>query len=340
MSDISLTQKTNYQAVPFANVKAGKIVTAFSNTVRKGLELVENPYKNYATSIAVSPGDTLNGTQCGGKIFVNFTERLERDRDEFNVDLIQDRWINYYYEQGGITEARRNTLLASVDNIDRKLAAGTISQNTYNELAFWSSNGTYLLQQNVPIPDDSDTKGKGGVSTTTNKSTVRKINKNGGISFQTVGYGQQFFSTTYSWQYPRARFDFHSMLTRAFWWISNRENPEGTVVRVTAMTGSATAGDALARPDVIISRNANAMVATAKITEAVGYSRNSVNNISLPMEASAYINDKGFNLGTTTFGASARMGDNVRVLTSSIDEVIVYIMHEDPILYLREEVIK
>jgi len=66
-----------YQAVPVANIRAGKPFTTFgSNVINNGIS-VQNPYRNHATSIVVEPGDVLNGTQVGGKIFVSFTETLQ-----------------------------------------------------------------------------------------------------------------------------------------------------------------------------------------------------------------------------------------------------------------------
>jgi len=332
--------KKNYEAVPFANIKAGIPVVAFANQVRRGLDLIDNPYRNHATSIAVRPGDSLNGKLCGGKIFVNFTERLSQDnREEVGVDLIQDYWINYAYDEGIITQADKDFYLAATYNIDRRLAAGTLTQSEYNKLAFWSSNGMYVLQQNSPIGDDSDTKGQGGI-TRPKSQRVRKINKNGGISFQSVAGGSVWFTADYSFAYPRVSIELPSFLTRGFWWLSNKENPEGTIIGATAMTASAVAGQATPVPDRIISKPVEPMIGNARITETYGYTPNSINNLSLPMQASAMINDKAFRINAEPMIATASIPQVVRALTSSIDEVILYIMHEDPILYLREEVIK
>ena len=330
---------TSYQAVPFANIKAGKAVTAFANQVRRDLELIDNPYKNYATSIIVDKGDRLNGSLCGGKIYVNFTENLNNNSEEFGVDLIQDLWINYAEAEEIIDPEYATTLRNSPNNLDRQLSAGTINQAKYNDLAYWSSNGMYVLQQNTVFSDDSDSV-KGGGIVKPKSSRVRRINKNGGLSFQSVSKGGQWFSSTYSFQFPRVTLDVPSMMTRGFWWISNRELPEGTVVGAVSMTASATLPNANAVPDKIINVAAPAMIANARITETFGYTPNSINNLSLPMEASAKINDKVFRIDAAPMLSSALVPQNARALTSSIDEVIVYIMHEDPIIYLREEVIK
>jgi hypothetical protein len=277
---------------------------------------------------------------CGGKIYVNFTERLKDSVEDHGVDLVQDTWINYAESQGLLNAEDATELRNKTYNIDRQLAAGTITQSVYNQIAYWSSNSDYILQQNTEVfPDDSDTPGKGGIAKPKSQR-VRKINKNGGLSFTSANKGSQWFSVAFSWQYPRITLDVPSMLTRGFWWVSNKEEPEGTVVRVLAMTASATSGQAIAVPDKIISASAEAMVASARITETFGYTPNSINNVSLPMQASALMNDKVFRINAEPMRLAAAMTQLNRALTSSIDEVIVYIMHEDPILYLREEVIK
>ena len=328
-----------YEAVPFANIKAGKPVVAFANQVRRDLDLIDNPYKNHATVIVVEPGNPLNGSICGGKIYVNFTERLKDHVEDIGVDLIQNTWINYAESVGVLTAEEATDLRTKTYNLDVQLAAGTIDQAAYNKAAYWSSNSDYILQQNTEIGDTSDTPGKGGV-TKPKSQQLRKINKNGGISFQTVSKGSQWFSVAFSWRYPRVTLDVPSMLTRGFWWVSNKEKPEGTVVRVLAMTASATSGQANAVPDKIVTINAQAMLSSGRITEVFESTANSINNVSLPMEALGIMNDKVFRVNAEPMRVTAAMTQLNRALTSAVDEVIVYIMHEDPILYLREEVIK
>ena len=327
----------NYQAVPFANIKAGKPVTAFANQVRRGLDLIDNPYKNHAISIIVEKGDRLNGSICGGKIFVNFTEAF--DGEEFGVDLLQDTLINYAEQEEIISSTFATTLRNSGTNYDRRLASGALTQTAYNKLARWTSNGMYVLQQNTPFADDSDSP-KGGGIVTVRTPKIRKISKNNKISFQSQGQGGIWFSSEYSWQYPRATFFVPSMITRGFWWISNRELPTGTVVGAPVMTASVTSGQAAARPDKIINISSNAMIANARIVDGSGYAPSGSTYPSLPMTANAIMNDKVFKIDAAPILVSANMPQNTRALTSSIDEVIVYIMHEDAILYLREEVIK
>lgn len=328
-----------YAAVPFANIKAGIPVTAFANQIRNGLNLIDNPYKNHATSIVVRPGDILNGTPCGGKIYVNFTERLDGSREETGIDLITDSRINYAYNAGILTLAEATGLENASYNLDRQLENGSITQQEYNKLVFWTSNGQYVLQQNIPFGDNSDSPTGGGI-VKPKASRVRKINKAGSLTFVSGGTGSQWFSSLYAWQYPRATIYTPSMLTRGFWWISNKEVPEGTVIRVLAMQANATMPAAAAVPDKNKVINATAMLANTTIVNAVGYRQSAANITTLPLEAFATMNNNLFVVPASVMTANVTMRPNVRAITTEIDQVIVYVMHEDPILYLREDVIK
>jgi len=330
---------TAYQAVPFENIKAGIPITAFANQIRMGLELVDNPYKNYATSIIVRPGDPLKGRPCGGKIYVNFTEYLDGSREETGIDLITDSRIDAAYEGGAITLDDVDILKSKSYNLDRQLENGTIAEEAYNDLAFWTSNGSYVLQQNTQIGDDSDSP-KGGGIIKPKSQRVRKINKNGGLSFQSVGGASAWFSVAFSWAYPRVSISTPSMLTRAWWWVSNKESLEGTVVRIPAMTASATLNAGIAIPDKDKSVQAPAMIANTRFVNPVGYIQGTVDIITLPLEASAMMNNNLFVVLVEPMKASIILRPGARAITTSIDEVTLYVMHEDPILYVRKEVIK
>jgi len=315
--------ENGYLATPFENVKAGKIITAFANTVRRGVDLIENPYRNYAQSIILEPGDVLDGTQVGGRIFVNFTEEINKCQENGSVELISDYWVNYAYENGAIDLATRDELLAEEYN-----------QNT---TPYWSLNGMNLLQQaSSEFELDSDFSRKG-----IQKDTIktRKVNKNGGISFQSVPSGSVFFSSTYSWRYPLASFEVPSMPTRGFRWLSNREVLDGTVIRPQAFAAAAAMPNAAGVPDRVIDFSAQSMVASALIEETQ-FSSGERKVIALPMEASATIVKPGSTIGVTPMLANAGMFANNRAKVASEDQVILQVIHYDPILYIREDVIK
>lgn len=59
---------------PVSAIKAGIPVTTFAPTYWDKDQLTTNPFKDWATSIVVRPGDTLAGQTVSGRIYVNFTE--------------------------------------------------------------------------------------------------------------------------------------------------------------------------------------------------------------------------------------------------------------------------
>ena len=315
--------QNGYLATPFENVKAGKIITAFANTIRRGLDEIENPYRNYAQSIILEPGDVLDGTQVGGKIFVNFTEEINKCQENGSVELISDYWVNYAYDNGSIDLETRDFLLAQ--------------EFVTTETPYWSVNGMHLLQQKSGEYElDTDFK-RAGVQKETVK--VRKVNKNGGVSFRSVPQGSVFFSSEYSWQYPLAGFETPSMPTRGFRWLSNREVLEGTVLRPKAFTAQSEMPSAAGVPDRQVDFSAQSMVASALIEETQ-FSSGEKQVLALPMIATADIVKPGSTIGVAPMLVNAKMFDDSRSSVASEDQVVLYLIHVNPILYIREDVIK
>jgi hypothetical protein len=58
------------------------------------------------------------------------------------------------------------------------------------------------------------------------------------------------------------------------------------------------------------------------------------------MQATALINNYVTRYLASPMTASATLRINNTVFTTAVDEVVVYVMHTDPILYIREDVIK
>jgi len=316
-------KSTTYLATPFENVKAGKIITAFANTVRRGLDLIDNPYKNYAQSIILEPGDVLDGRQVGGKIYVNFTEEINKVTETGSIELTSDYWVNYAYENGAIDIAARNDLLQQ--------------DFVQTETPYWSLNGMHILQQaGAQYELDTDFE-KPGVQKKAVKT--RKINKAGGLSFTSVPTGGVFFSSTYAWQYPMINFEVPSMPTRGFRWLSNREVLEGTVIRPVSMDATAQMPNALAVPDKGASFRTQSMVAAGYLPETQ-FSSGTRTIPVLPMTANATIVKPGSTIGVTPMTATTGMFINNRAIVAAEDQVILYLMHVDPILYIREDVIK
>ena len=345
-SNVSLDKyPQRYLATPLANIKAGKAVTTFGSTIRAGVTQITNPYANYATTIVLEPGDVLNGRQVVGKVFVNFTERLASQKaaesnDYGRVDLNQDYWINEAYESGAITEAKRDQLLNNSNNLNRKLENNVINQATYNKKSYWSNNADNILVQSQQL-QGTDVEGKGGIQAADGKFAVTRINRSGVAATSTKTYSTTtFFSFKYSRSFETLTLDVPSILTRGFRWLSKREVPEGLIQRPTAVTADATMVNPIVVADKFAAINAQAMVASAKLPEAQGYPLTSVNNVSLPMTATATITPYVTRISAAPMTATAQFRENVAAITSSVDEIVVYINHTDPILYLREDIIK
>ena len=348
------TLRTSYmKASPIANVKAGKVITTFADQIYQNNTLVDNPFKNYATTIAVEPGTILNGKPTVGKIFVNFTERFnyamdgrEGSREYFGVDLIQDEFINRAYQDGEISLAKKNELLASPDNLDRRLEAAIADNNQnlineINKLKYWTSNGDYILTQKILLDDPT---GSGvqqdGLGTGVRKGRVGRVNKKGAFSTQSVTSSLQWFALSYSYQYERAQFVAASMLTRGIRWLSDKVIDDGLVIRTEAAKNlTATLPMPVVTADKDRTIYAQAMFALGNIITATGYNLANVSNTSLPLFADAKFGDFVKNIKPDVFTASAA-ARQPRISGIQEDEIVVYIMHVDPILYLREEVIK
>lgn len=355
-------QRTEYEAVPFANVKAGKIITAFSNTIKTGSSTTDNPYRNYATVIAVEPGTILKGKATGGKIFVDFTERLQGSvsqisgtvsqgrraiysaRDITGVDLNQDKWINLAYNQGQITLAKKNELLAASGNLDRLLEAAIAAGNSaeiarINQLKYWDSNGINILASKRLL---SDATGSGDLSPNSPGRTalVNKTKKSGDPGTAKVTTFGQWFTFEYGWLFPRLQVATVSMLTRGFRWLSDRIVDEGLVNRVQSMN---VATSELVMPVVTADKDrtiyAASMLANATIIHAPGYALADISNTTLPLTATAKFGDFVKNIVAEPFTATALIRQP-RISGIEEDEIVVYIHHVDPILYLREDIIK
>ena len=73
-------------ATPINAVKTGTVVATFAETIGEGTEIVLNPYKDYATVIAIEPGSTLtDGRTVAGKVFIDFTDRAVGEFFGYNM---------------------------------------------------------------------------------------------------------------------------------------------------------------------------------------------------------------------------------------------------------------
>ena len=337
-----------YAAVPFDKIKAGKVITAFDSTYRHGLTELANPYANYATTIAVEPGTVVAGKQIGAKVFISFTELLSSSftaavnkkhstaREYGLYELKTDAEIDLAFNNGVISQSERVEYKADTDNLDRRLELGQITQNEYNKRKYWSYDGTNILgvlspygnqtdNQNV---DTSDGVVKGRVSGKTRKG--RKSTSTSAFPAYSLAWGNL---------YPIYLRYIPSINTRGMWWLSERLAYETLPQRPVAFEANATMPQPTVSGYKIVSINAQAAVASATITETTNNS-GAVRFAPVPMYATAQLVNLGKTINPGVATASASLQTNIRIVTSAEDDVILYIMHEDPILYIREDAIK
>jgi hypothetical protein len=334
----------SYFATPLDAVRAGKVITKFADTYMYGAVERVNPYRNYATSIAVEPGTVVAGKQIGAKVFISFTDVVGiqknatlggrgRSIEQKMVSLKTDYWINYAYSIGLLTVEERTKLLA--DSIDRRFPNGG---NIYNALSYWTLNGEDII--GTLSPYDDNTELSVDTSEQAKKQKVLKRTRRGKPK-KTIGSGAlPAFSILWGWATRNISVPVPSINLRGLWWLSERleyndglpQRPEAFnadgFMKQPVVTGFKTATIA-AQPGLAV----GAMVETNL--------RSAGTSISvLPLTATAFFVEKGTFVSAEPATAAARTPQDIRTTTFESDQVVLYLVHVDPILYLREDVIK
>jgi hypothetical protein len=183
--------------------------------------------------------------------------------------------------------------------------------------------------------------GSKAITAPTTKGKLNKFNRNGQVTSQNVTYSTtQFFTFKYSLQYPTIVLEVPTVNTRGFWWLSDRYVPEGNVNRVQAFTATATNPNAVTVIDKNVTTNAAPMIIAANMPQPTNYKSAGIRIAVIPFQASAMITQWVINQTAQPMLATASLRTNVRAITSSTDEIVLYVHHVDPILYIREEVIR
>jgi len=329
------------QAVPLANVKAGKAITTFGNKTWTGVNEINNPYANYATTIAVQPGDILNGTQCGGKIFVNFVEPPSTMSEEIVIEIKSNYWIDRLLADGEITQTEAIELKAAEWNIDKKLTDGTITQAQYDYEKYWDMNGVNFTASAQEYPGSavkltvySGASGK----VLTKKKALTKAGKRKGVDTGTGSGTIPAFTIAWGPTNPTNYVRALGMISRAWFWLSERDYYVGTPQRPLALIAEAT----IPMPSVLADKDnvvrVQTLIANATLVEFGATPNRTM--LGLPMYAEAKLNGAVRPYYPAPGVITAYMPQDVRVSSFEMDEVVLYVMHEDPILYIREDVIK
>ena len=349
-------RQTQFRAVPFENVKAGKIITAQPLKYWKDDEYVDNPYANYAHSIALEPGDSLQGKPVGGKIFFSISEMFADYTKEYRiVDLYFDYWIDAAYNLGlfgpvGSEQALDKVIdLKASDNYVKPISQSGETQEKYNHDTYWSRNDAFsftqlqggdqfegvlglLLQSGIDI--DTVPKDRKAIT-----SYARARDRLGRFASGVGGSGGQFFQFRVGRSTDTMNIFVPNLLTRAFWWISDKIRPTGLVNRAQVMT--ATVAPALARAivDKDININVQSMVVNAVFSAPLTGTITDTSIPVLPLLASADIVQLGKRVFADKMTATVLLKDP-GIFTFALEEVILKIENKEAILYLRGDKIR
>lgn len=348
----SMINAQAYHAVPIDSIKAGKVITKFADTYFHGTVERVNPYRNYATSIAIEPGTVVAGKQIGAKVFISFTDNVgiqtslvssyltpdsNQPIEQRMVELKSDYWIDLAYSDGSISQAQRDAYKADPRNIDRQYPNGGTMANA---LKYWTLNGQNIVGSQTAYGDnnqqsytDEKAAGEGQQYSRTEKGKLQKI-----IS---TSYDMPRFSVQWGWTYPIISVFIPSINTRGLRWLSERLAYETLPQRPLALEADAFMPQPVISGYKVASVNAQAALASATIVETNLRSGTlSINSAPLPMMATAALVPLGLNIPAEVATASARLTTNFSTITSKDDDIVLYIRHEDPILYIREDAIK
>lgn len=289
-------------AVPLANVKAGTVVTTFGTTHYRDANVVENPYKDYATTIVLDRGDVLGGRAVGGRIFVSFTEQPNRFNLTLPANILPGSewddgtavWPNSYPIE---TNAQRNWEFS-----ETRMSA------TNTPLA------GRLVETVVTMPDGTTSVSRGSSA--------------GGLVY--ANYTQLFgIAVIPKWDMTR----------RGLWWVGRGEKPVEGELRVAAEPMTATAS--MPEPVVSAQRDntyvAEPMRALAQMPRVAESTIGDAQIVTLPMTAVATFTGYSRVISAAPMLATAEFVENFDMVHASGEQVVLTLHGVDATLYLKEE---
>jgi hypothetical protein len=337
-----------YFATPLEAIRAGKVITKFADTYRFGAVERVNPYRNYATSIAVEPGTVVAGKQIGAKVFISFTDVVGVQQggsalrgtgfpiEQKTVSLNTSYWISYAYSVGAITTEQRNEYLSDIQNgqiVDWKTL-------TSRDTKYWTSDGSEIIGAASPYGDNDAVSLDSSEAVKGKRTTSRlRRSKGRGKKVSSTGFLPPF-SITWGYTYPRLSVPVPSINTRALWWLSERlEYGDDLPQRPEAFDGDAFMPQPVITGFKTATVRAQSALAIGAMTET-NFRTPGVTIAVLPLTATAFFVEKGTLVPAEPATAAAIAPQDIRTTTFESDQVVLYLVHVDPILYLREDVIK
>jgi hypothetical protein len=362
-----------YQAVKPSDVLAGIPITALSKKIWNqnydSYVQVDNPYKDYVTTIAVPIGTNLNGKLTKSKIFVSFSENVSNNYTYENqqqydtsyveyhqYDMASKYWVEIAYNGGIIDAATRAQYLAGTTQ------QPALYDDNNSIKQYWSLSGDNIISRITPITQNLKGFVGGDIANLLIDNPMKKRTRtglnslspqngtrlrdalgrfaSGGGASSVTGGNLNTFKIQVGRVYDTGIVFCPSINTRGLWWISEKVVVPGTVVGIIASTANATLPQPQVTADHPTTINASAMIAIAQLneTQIKGPSRVI---LTLPLYATATI----VGLGGKNILAGTGMAANATIIpgfaiTQGADQVIMYLHHVNPIVYLRKEIIR
>jgi hypothetical protein len=344
----TFAQGQSYFATPIEAVRAGKVITKFADTHRFGAVERVNPYRNYATSIAVEPGTVVAGKQIGAKVFISFTDVAGIQQgygsqtaagtsvEDKGVALKTDYWINYAFNNALITVEEKNELLA--DSIDRLPPSAE-----RDALAYWTLNGQDIIGTLSAYGEETGSANDQTIDSAELARTGRKVSRSRrNKSKRSVGATGLIpnFMVLWGWATKNISVSVPSINTRGLWWLSDRlEYAGGLPQRPEAFNADAFMKQPVITGFKTATVRAQSALAVGAMTDT-NFRTPGVTIAVLPLTATAFFVEKGTLVPAEPATAVARTPQDIRTITAESDQVVLYLIHVDPIVYLREDVIK
>lgn len=360
-----------YQAVKPSDILAGIPITALSKKIWNqnygSYVQVDNPYKDYVTTIALPVGTNLKGKLTGGKIFVSFSENVGNSvtyaSPQFNTnfveyheyDMASNYWVDIAFNAGIIDAATRAQYKAGTTGVQPPLYDDNDGIKQY-----WSLSGDNIISRvepitqnlkgfvggdvaNLLIQNPTKTRTRTGLNGLSNSTRLRdalgRFASGGGASSVTGG-NLVTFKIVMGRVYDTGTIFTPSINTRGLWWISDKVRLTGKVVGAPAMVTNAILPQPVVTADHPTTILVTAMIATATINETQKKGPDRAVGV-LPMYASATIVGLGGKNILAGTGANATAAIvSAYPVTQGPEQIIMYLHHVDPILYLRKEIIR
>lgn len=290
-----------YKATPGNAVLAGTVVTTFGEKFWTGTSQVDNPYKDYATTIILQPGDRLRGQVLSGRVYCNFTEAHYHSFDPLPVQEVPDA--------GGYDWMVNKENAAQMEWDYSGTRAGTSVTNVPG-----STPGSSV---EITNPDGSTTVIQ--LPGTPNNNNLPMIRSN------------QLYPLTW---YPRLE-----MNARGFLWLGQADevNEGDENIAAEPITTSAVMVDPVVVAEKDIDVNAQAMVMNAVMPKVAEDESGDADTISLPMTVSLEMTGYGKTISAEPMVVTVEMVENFDMVHASGEQVVVYLHGVDATLYIKEE---